>query len=343
MHDATRCSREDSLYECGRPCDVLSCLFFSALCLQQSQSSFVQEIQSAKNIDLTCFKTLPIKAATCLPVGPMSLEWPVDPVARFDLSRPSLFLEVPRDEQQRGDLPASTRSRWRQNALQAPPQVLQRIAGWDGCGPFLTGGLQCNTWNTSGLMGSVFSKQKNRDFKLKYLKKLFINNNIVCLQEVHGKDEYLQAIQVLAPRFWFLGAFFPGNENARGSAICSHKDILPEEAIVTHLTTCQGRDHVVHIQSVRQSLVIVNVHCERERTLRQLRERLHLINPHWPSYPNAVGMIWGDFNICDPAFTDGDPRKTATFHSFFPHVVEIAQSDYTRRDSSALGIIRTLS
>ena len=34
------------------------------------------------------------------------------------------------------------------------------------------------------------------------------NSNIskqhLCLQEVHGKDEYLQAIQVLAPRFRFL-------------------------------------------------------------------------------------------------------------------------------------------
>ena len=58
------------------------------------------------------------------------------------------------------------------------------------------------------------------------------------------------------------------------------------------------------------------------------------------------------FNICDPGegrldvwnqtFTDGDPGKTAVFHSFFPYVLEIAQSDYTR-DSSAVGNIRTLS
>ena len=33
--------------------------------------------------------------------------------------------------------------------------------------------------------------------------KLF-DTNILCLQEVHGKDEYLQAIQVLAPRFSFF-------------------------------------------------------------------------------------------------------------------------------------------
>ena len=39
---------------------------------------------------------------------------------------------------------------------------------------------------------------------------------------------------------------------------------------------------------------------EPELTLRRLRERLRLINPHWPPYPNAVGIIVGDFNICDP-------------------------------------------
>ena len=31
------------------------------------------------------------------------------------------------------------------------------------------------------------------------------------------------------------------------------------------------------------------------------------------------------------------------FHSFFPHVLEIAQPDYTRKDSTALGVKGTLS
>ena len=130
-----------------------------------------------------------------------------------------------------------------------------------------------------------FLPSRRTENSVKYLKKLFDNNNILCLQEVRGRDEYLQAIQVLAPRFLFfwVGNFFPGNENAGGSAICIHKDMLPEEAIVTHLITCQGRDHTVNIQSGRQSPVIVNVHFEPELSLRQLRERLHLINPHWPS------------------------------------------------------------
>ena len=82
------------------------------------------------------------------------------------------------------------------------------------------------------------------------------------------KDEYLQAIQVLAPQFRFFGTFFLlKNENVGGSAICIHKDLLPEEAIVTHLITCEGRVHLVNIQSGRHNLVIVDVHFEPELTL----------------------------------------------------------------------------
>ena len=71
----------------------------------------------------------------------------------------------------------------------------------------------------------------------------------------------------MAPRFRFFGTFIPGNENAGGSAFCIRKELLPEDAIVTHVITCQGRDHIVSVQSGRQSPVIVNVHFESELTL----------------------------------------------------------------------------
>ena len=129
-----------------RPCDPLSCLLFSDLWLQSHQSILVQETQSAKDTDMTCSKWLLIKATTCLQVGPMSFDWLVDPFARFDFSRSSLSPEVPSDEQQRGAFPASTRFCWRQDALQAQPQILQRTTRWDGCGPFLSEGLRCITY-----------------------------------------------------------------------------------------------------------------------------------------------------------------------------------------------------
>ena len=88
-HDATSCSREDSLSEGNRPCDNLSCLFFIALWLEQSQSILVQENQPAKDIDLTYFKTFPNKATTCLQVG---AHGPIGQLIRLqDSINPDLF------------------------------------------------------------------------------------------------------------------------------------------------------------------------------------------------------------------------------------------------------------
>ena len=42
MHESSSYSREDSLGDCGRPCDPLSCLLFSAQWLRCNQSSLVR-------------------------------------------------------------------------------------------------------------------------------------------------------------------------------------------------------------------------------------------------------------------------------------------------------------
>ena len=240
VQDATSCPRVDPQYERGRPCATMSCLFFTSLWLQQSQPILMQEIQLAKDIDLTCYKTLPTKAITCLQVGPMSLELPVAQPAESDQSSLSPSREDPNDGHPEDTLPALTHLRWRRDALQ-PPHAQQDTAGRDTCGHFPDGGLRCVTWNTRGLVGSVLSSERNRELKLNYFGKLIEKNNVICLQEVHGKKEFLQAIQVWAPRFRLFGTFIPGNENAGRSAICIHKDLLPEGAIVTNVITCQGR------------------------------------------------------------------------------------------------------
>ena len=68
------------------------------------------------------------------------------------------------------------------------------------------------------------------------------SNDIICLQEIHGKDEFLQALQFLDPCLQLFGTFIPNNTNARVSSICIQKDLLLDDAIVTHVGTCQGRD-----------------------------------------------------------------------------------------------------
>ena len=176
----------------------------------------------------------------------MSPEWPEAPIARSDESSPSSSHENPNDEHPEGALPALPHSRWRRDALQ-PLQVQHDTADRDTRGHFPDGGLRCITWNTRGLVGSVLSSQRNRELKLEYFGKLIEYNNVICLQEVHWKDEFLQ-------RFKLVDTFILGNENAGGSAICIHKDFLPEGAIVTHMITCQGRDHIVNVQSGRKIL-----------------------------------------------------------------------------------------
>ena len=98
--------------------------------------------------------------------------------------------------------------------------------------------------------------------------------------------------------------------------------------MVTHVVTCQGRDHIVNIRSRCQILVVVNIHFIPELTLRSLRESLRLIIPHWPLYPDALGVITGDFNICEAeegrfngwnqTFTDGDTGKSCPLPFLFP-------------------------
>ena len=83
LHESPSCSREDSLNECGRPCDALSCLFFSALWLRCNFSILVLDTQTVKDLDLTCFTMSLFGDATCPQVGPMSLDWPVNPFSKI--------------------------------------------------------------------------------------------------------------------------------------------------------------------------------------------------------------------------------------------------------------------
>ena len=87
-------------------------------------------------------------------------------------------------------------------------------------------------------------------------------------------------------------------------------------------------------------MVIVNVHFEPDLLFRDLRERLRPISPHWPRYCEPEE---GRFSVWNQIFTEGDTGKTSIFRSFFPHVLEVAQPNFTRKDSSADGTLRTLS
>ena len=86
------------------------------------------------------------------------------------------------------------------------------------------GGLRCGTWNTRGPIGSPTSHNlpgKENTHILNDLPRITIS--------------FLQAIQVLVPQFGLYGTCMPNNLNVGGSAICIHKGLLPDGAMVTHV------------------------------------------------------------------------------------------------------------
>ena len=168
LHDAASCSREDSLCERVGPCDTLSCFFFSALWLQRSQSLLVQEIQSAKDIGPCLRQDVPDHSRHML----TSRAHDLLSLLKFLTTNNEALFQLPH-------VPVGNRMLFNHH-----PECYSVLQVGMDVAPFLAGGLRCITWNTRGLIGSVFSKQKNREFKLRYLEKPFDNNSILCLQEV---------------------------------------------------------------------------------------------------------------------------------------------------------------
>ena len=155
------------------------------------------------------------------------------------------------------------------------------------------------SWNTCGLLGSAVSSQVCREQKQKYFKLVTDKNNVICPQETLGKDEFLQALQVLHTQFRMFRTFVTDNVNAAGSAIFIPEHILSDHAVVTHDVTCQGRDDIIRLQSGENASVVINVHFEPDLILRSLREKLRRIASHWPRYPEGFRNIFGDLHeIC---------------------------------------------
>ena len=78
------CPEENLLDKCSRQCGNTTDLFFTAQWLQQSRSFLMQEIQLARNIDMTCYKALMSEPATCSQVVPTSRNGQWTPIAGSD-------------------------------------------------------------------------------------------------------------------------------------------------------------------------------------------------------------------------------------------------------------------
>ena len=192
LHGSSSCFREDSLDDCGRPCDPF----------------LGQEAPSVKDVDPTCSTTSLFGDATCFPVGSMFLDWPINPCGRSDPSGPSLPLGALNGAQQRGAFPATGHSRWRQGALHAQPQILQRATGWDGCGPFLTEVLRCITWNTRGLVGSVLQDKGTENPNSNILKNSCITTTSFVFRSCMERTSFFKLFRCWLRDFDSLLLFF---------------------------------------------------------------------------------------------------------------------------------------
>ena len=71
-----------------------------------------------------------------------------------------------------------------------------------------------------------------------YFSRLAANNNIICFQEIYGKEVFFsRSSNARITFFQFFGTFFPDNTNAGRSAFCIHQDLSFVDAIVNN-TRC---------------------------------------------------------------------------------------------------------
>ena len=226
LHDPVPRYREGSQYHYSCSHDTLSCLFYTALWLGQCQTILTQTQQS-DDIDMACCRILPIDPITCSHVGPRSLARLAASPGGFDQSCLS--------------------TSWKDFNIWTPGKCSPRSPHTCVGGEMLFNRLE---YNKSGGMGTRafpfltalfdgFLGIREDLLDPRFLRNLPAkesttqrtqNKDIVCLQDTRGKDEFLQAIQVLAPRFRLHGTFTPDNVNEGGSAFCIHKDL--------HVVTC---------------------------------------------------------------------------------------------------------
>ena len=122
-------------------------------------------------------------------------------------SKSSLSPEFPSDYQQRGALPASTCPLETECSSSTTARTTASFGfGW--IWPFPCGVLLGTPRDSMDLF-SPRKKPSNSNISKDYL------TPTTLMSKVHGKDEYLQAIQVSAPRFRFFGTFPSGKRKRK--------------------------------------------------------------------------------------------------------------------------------
>ena len=97
----------------------------------------------------------------------------------------------------------------------------------------------------------------------------------ICPEKTHGKDEFLQAVQVLHTQFLMFGTFVTGNVEAGGSAF---RKIVYFIMQLSHTRSlAKGVTIWVRLQSGESVLVVIKTQFGPDLILRNFREKIRRI------------------------------------------------------------------
>ena len=224
--------------------------------------SILTHTQRSNELDMVCRRIPPFGSITCSQVRPIAFGWPLPPAGGLGQSSLSLSREEANGERpEKRSICSSTfalatrcSSTTRSTARPIEQEHVCTYSRWRS--PVHDLEYERAYWDLQVLRnfpgrGSMY-----------ILHDLPRTTTSSVFKKFMGRMIFYQAIQVLAPQFRLFGTFVPNSLNAGGSAVCIiHKNLLLDGAIVTHVVTCQGRDHIVTIQSGDRNLVVVNVQC----------------------------------------------------------------------------------
>ena len=180
LHGSSSSLKEDSLDDCGRPCDPLSFLVFCTLWLRCDPTVLVEKTPSMKNVDHTCSTTSLFGDATCLPVRSMSLDWPFNLCGSSNPSDPHFVLVLPAVHNNGVPFPLSDFSL----ETGCSPRTTADLTTYYRVGwmwPLLFRRSVLNFLEHPGRRWICFStRQRNKESKLNYLKKLSDHNITSC-------------------------------------------------------------------------------------------------------------------------------------------------------------------
>ena len=243
LHDHVPHCREINQIQCSRLYDTATCYLHTAILLGRCRS-ILSQVERSSEPDIVCYRISPFGPTTCCPAGPESLTWPEIQPGRHGQAE-----HVPLYEEASGVRPGCalcgpSHQRGRRDAPQ-PHKVLRGQLTRDTCIHIPPGSLRCVSWSTRGLHGSTASSQTSGDQKQKNLRRLAKMTSFAFRKRM-GKTNSHKFFEYYTLSFECLvGTFVTGNVNAGRWAIFVRENLLPDLAIVTQETTCQGRDNVV--------------------------------------------------------------------------------------------------